>query len=174
MRKFLFVLLVFIVVNLNGQSIILLENPSFEDAVTGYSMIPENWTDCGFEGESPPDIFSGNGIHFGLSRKAKNGKNAVCMISRIDNTWEGLGQKLPYALEKGKVHFLHLYAMRSPEYLATDRLTGDKENFNQALQLYLWGSNEACESKALLGVSQMVENEYWEKVNFAFIPDDAY
>jgi len=174
MRKILFVLLCFISFGLTGQSIILLENASFEGAETGYSTIPDGWTDCGFEGESPPDLFKGSGIHFGLSRKAKDGDNGVCLISRIDNTWEGLGQKLPYALEKGKAHFLHLYAMRSPEYLATDRLTGDKENFNKALQLYLWGSKEACESKALLGVSQLIENEYWEKINFAFIPDDSY
>ena len=38
----------------------------------------------------------------------------------------------------------------------------------------MWGGKEACESKALLGVSQLIDKERWEKVNYAFIPDDDY
>lgn len=160
--------------SLYSQTVILIENPSFEEAEGTYATIPDGWTDCGFEGESPPDVFSGKGTHFGRSRSAKDGQNGLCMISRIDNTWEGLGQKLSFPLEKGKIHFLHLYAMRSPEYLAIDRLTGEKENFNLPLQLYLWGSKEACESKALLGVSQLIKEERWEKINFVFQPEEDF
>ena len=52
---FLFFLTFICTIPLNGQDTIYFENPSFED-IPRHSHVPKGWRNCGFAGESPPDI----------------------------------------------------------------------------------------------------------------------
>lgn len=47
-----------------GQEITL-KNPSFED-IPKHSRTPHGWFDCGFTGETPPDILPTPGLTFSV------------------------------------------------------------------------------------------------------------
>ena len=85
----LFVL--FIPISMLGQEsseIIQLINPSFED-MPRHSKAPRAWSDCGFKGESAPDI-QPSGI-FSVTKPAADGNTYLGLVVRDNDTWESVG-----------------------------------------------------------------------------------
>ena len=70
---------------------IRLVNPSFED-VPKQSSPPLGWADCGFTGESAPDVHPSN--FWEVSKPAQNGKTYVGLVVRNNDTWERISQML--------------------------------------------------------------------------------
>ena len=73
---------------------IVLLNPSFEgyphDAVT-----PDGWQEGGLD--SSPDILPGP---WGVYQKPTDGNTFLGLITRDNNSWEALGQKIPKGFKK--------------------------------------------------------------------------
>ena len=65
---------------------IILDNPSFEDAPAHYRT-PKGWDNCGFEGESPPDVQPSG--EFGVEKKAAHGRTCLGLVVRDNGVGVG-------------------------------------------------------------------------------------
>ena len=97
---FLTVLALFITVSLLAQDDpIELNNPSFEDFARA-SKEPRGWYDCGFPGETPPDVQPSGG--FEVFKPAYEGRTYLGMVVRDNDTWESVAQRLSRPLQGGQ------------------------------------------------------------------------
>ena len=159
---------------LSGQGhAILLENPSFE-GTPGEGKIngpmPEGWFDCGFPGETVPDVHPTPYGAFGVIKQPYKGKTYLGMVVRDLNTWEAVGQHLSAPLEAGKCYDFSIHLCRSETYFSPSRLTGQLVNFNNPVSLKIWGGADPCAKQELLAVSQPVENADWQPYFFTLNP----
>jgi hypothetical protein len=92
MLKYTFFLLLFFLTKVEAQQVIELNNPSFEDKPSS-GKTPRGWENWGFQNQSEVDIQPGQ---FDVMYKTYHGKTYVGMVVRDDNTYESIGQNLPY------------------------------------------------------------------------------
>jgi len=152
-----------------GQEI-KLNNPSFEDAPR-HSAIPYGWKDCGDINESPPDIQPG---HFKVTQKAKGGKTFLGLVTRDNDTWEGISQRLSRTLKSGECYKFSVHLAKAEKYISPSKITFEEENFKEAVRLRIWGGNSHCDKKDLLGETSPIAHSTWKKYDFEFTPKSAY
>ena len=80
---------------------IRLVNASFEDTPK-QSSPPMGWTDCGFTGESAPDVHPSN--FWQVSKPAFNGRTYMGLVVRHNDTWERVSQMLESPLVGGQCY----------------------------------------------------------------------
>ena len=163
----------------SGQERDSLYNPSFED-IARHSQPPRGWIDCGFSNESPPDVQPSGAWR--VYRPAYHGNTYLGMVTRENDTWESVGQKLNNPLRKGKCYSFSLYMCMSSEYwsaVVPDSLKSIQlndfnslpdKNFDNPIKLRIWGGNGYCNKMELLDESPLVENHTWKKYAFRFEP----
>jgi hypothetical protein len=156
-----------------GQNpvVIKLDNPSFED----YPRIgspPKGWLDCGFEGETPPDT-NPTGM-FDVSKKAYHGETYLGMVTRDNNTWESVEQKLESPLLSDVTYTFSLYLAQSKTYNSQSRLTLKDVNYNTPTIVRVWAGTDRCTKKELLAQSPPIGSSNWEKFDFTFTPKSNY
>lgn len=154
-------------------SVLLLQNPSFED-VPGFSRTPRGWFYCGEIGESPPDIHPSPDSPFGVTQHPKRGYTYVGMVVRDNNTNEALSQWLQQSMQAGQCYEFSIFAARSPYYQSVSRVTWQWTNFDRPVVLRLWGGNLNCEKAELLAVSPLIESTDWQRYIFHFQPKEYY
>ena len=142
---------------------IKLNNPSFEDYPQA-AHAPEGWYDCGFAGETPPDVNPTG--QFRVTQGAKVGSTYLGMVTRDNNTWEAIGQELKYPLLPDTCYELTVYLMTSPIYQSQSRVTGRDANYIKSTKLMVYGSNGDCEQGELLAASPAIETHEWTKYRF--------
>ena len=147
---------------------IKLENPSFEDE-PGAAHTPKGWLDCGFDGESPPDVQPG-GSFMVTPKPAKHGKTYLAMVTRDNSTWEAVGQKLKVPFTTDTCYKMSLFLARSPRYLSQSHLTGREANYDAPTKLRIWAGKEACNKDELLAESPQIFDENWTKCTFILKP----
>ncbi|MFM9950104.1 MAG: hypothetical protein ACKV1O_19370, partial [Saprospiraceae bacterium] len=121
MRTFLPVLILCVAINSSfaqAQPIEFL-NPSFEDFARA-SHPPIHWYNCGFPGESPPDVQPD--LTFNVSKEAYHGETYLGMVVRDNNTCEAVSQKLAQPMQIAQCYQLEIYLARSDTYLSVSRL----------------------------------------------------
>jgi hypothetical protein len=153
-----------------GQSVLPLENPSFEANKPEPGVIPEGWLDMGAFGESPPDIQPGI---FDVVMKAQHGATFLGLVVRDNNTWEGIGQELGGYLEKDSTYRFSLYLGRSNAYRSISRMSGQEANFNNPTILKIWGVNTKTKQEELLAQSSAVSHSQWTLYSFLLKPTVA-
>lgn len=171
-----------------GQdAIITLSNPSFEDmprAGTNKFVGIKGWVDCGTRefNESPPDIHTENPNDpiFGVTKAAKDGKTYLGMVTRENESWESVSQKLSEPLEAGKCYTFSIDLARSETYFSMMQdvtyATGEKQ-LNQSAPpskpavLRIWGGINYCPRNQLLAESEPVTNTEWVTYTFEFTPN---
>ena len=156
----------------NGE-VIELDNPSFEDEAN-YSTVPVGWENCGFRGESPPDIHSVDSDIFEVSNIAIDGETFVGLVTRSTDTWESIGQALLMPLEKGKQYSFELYLARAENYISFDQITKDTSNFNTPVILRIWGGQNKCDKQELLAETIPVDHFEWDSYKFIFKPKKTH
>ncbi len=167
MLKYILFFLLFLltkVENSQAQQVIELKNPSLEDKSRSGST-PKNWMNWGDPNESEVDVQPG---HFGVSKEAQRGYTYVGMVVRDNDTYESIGQKIPYdnRLMKGKKYKMSLYLAKSPYYNSFSFTTRNIANYSESVILKIWGRNSKTKKKELLAKSVPIENEYWD----VFVP----
>jgi hypothetical protein len=151
--------------------IIMLENPSFEDD-TAFSHTPEGWLDCGFAGESPPDV-QPNSV-FGVIKPAFHDSTYLGMVVRDNGTWEAVGQRLKSPLLKNIKYSFSIYACQSEFYLSKSRVTEKDINYIVPALIKIWGGNAECEAKELLAQSGGINFKEWKELAFTLSPKQTY
>jgi hypothetical protein len=146
---------------------IKLDNPSFED-YPGAQHTPKGWFDCGFVGESAPDVQPSGA--FGVTKEAFGGETCLGLVVRDNDTWEAIGQKLRTQLVKDTTYSFSLYACRSKLYESQSRRTGKYANYITPIIIRIWGGDSFCAKLDLLAESKPVSSTDWEKLDFILKP----
>ena len=146
---------------------IKLENPSFEDLPSA-AHTPEGWLDCGFAGESPPDIHP-NG-NYGVTQKAKHGKTYLGLVTRDNQTWEAVAQTLKTPLLADTCYKISIYLAQSPMYQSKSQLTMRDANYIAPTKLRIWTSVTECGQEEVLAESPQISNAKWTEYTFILKP----
>ncbi len=154
-----------------AQSVIQLVNPSFED-LARHSHTPRGWYDCGFPGESPPDVQPDP--TFQVSKTAYDGDTYLGMVVRDNDTWEAVSQKLSTSLVKGKCYEFSIFLARSESYISVSRMTEEQANYITPAKLRIWGGFDYCDKQYLLGETKLVISTRWLEYKFKFEPIGNY
>jgi hypothetical protein len=156
-----------------GQKLVTikLDNPSFED-FPGAGHTPKDWLDCGFPGETAPDVQPSGA--FDVNKPPFNGSTYLGMVVRDNNTWEAVGQKLSKQLFKDIKYTFSIYACQSETYISKSRITGDSANYIVPSVIKIWGGNGSCTKNQLLAQSQPIDFKDWKKLEFILSPKANY
>jgi outer membrane protein OmpA-like peptidoglycan-associated protein len=153
------------------QGMIVLRNDSFEGQPR-HSQTPSEWIDCGFVGESEPDV-QPDGV-FGVTTSAHDGRTYLGMVVRDNSTWERVSQRLDGKMEKGRCYEFKLYLAKSPTYLSNSRTSDEKVNFTKNAKLRIYAGFSPCDRRQLLAESEPIKNPYWGPHSFTFVPTDNF
>jgi hypothetical protein len=159
--------------NVFGQKpvTIKLDNPSFEDFPQAANT-PKDWFDCGFAGESAPDV-QPNSL-YKVTKSAFSGSTYLGMVVRDNYTWEAVGQLLKAPLLKDTKYSFSLHLCRSDSYLSISQLTKADANYVTPVIIRIWSGSGYCAKEELLAESKVVSSLNWEKYNFIFKPKANY
>ena len=163
-------LLLFFSVQGFGQDTIFLKNPSFENDQPAAGAGASEWLDLGARKETPPDIQPGN---FSVVFPAQHGKVYLGLVTRDNNTWEGVGQELDGYLLKDSAYSFSLWLARSNIYLSTSKMTGKEANYAKPVILKIWGVNTRTKQEELLAESTVPNLSQWALYSFTLKPKAA-
>ncbi len=177
MRSTLFLLFLSCFFCSYAQEEIILKNPSFE-GFPKLSRTPDLWFDCGFPGESQVDIHPVPDSEFQVDKTPIDGYSYLGMVTRENETWEAIGQRLSQPLRGGKTYSLSIYLARSIAYLsalsnhdiADIPIVAKKKNFATPIKLRIWGGDGYCQKGELLAESSLIKNTEWQEFEFKLNP----
>ncbi|MEM9258953.1 MAG: OmpA family protein [Bacteroidota bacterium] len=155
------------------ERIIFLRNPSFEDMPRN-SAPPLGWTDCGFPGETPPDVHPDPKFEFSVRMQAFHGKTYLGMVTRENETYESVGQLLSQPMEGGQCYVLQIHLARSSVYLSRSRLTGQPSNYVEPIRLRVFGGYSICDKGEEIGGTGPISNYKWSQYRIKLEPDADY
>lgn len=175
--KYLPLIFLFISFVSNAQDEIFLRNPSFEEGKARIGRTPALWFNCGFEGESEPDVFPIPDNVFKVTAKAVHGEQYLGLVVRENETWEAIGQRLSTPLQGGKFYTFSLKLARSPMYISKARkknkqVSNEDVNYASPCKLRIWGENQYCVKSELLAESPLIINSRWLEFTFEFAPKE--
>jgi len=160
------------------DDIIEIKNGSFEDVPhkggSDYSGIRQ-WFDCGkidFPNETAPDIHPGEegGGYWENNIVASEGETYLGMVTRENDSWEFISQRLTRPLKKGTCYSFTMQLCRSPKYISgTRNRPNSKLNFaSKPIVLRLWGGSGYCNEGQLLAESLPISHNDWKTYDFQF------
>lgn len=155
------------------EGYIFLRNPSFEDMPRN-SAPPKGWSNCGFPGESPPDVHPDPQFEFRVSKPAQDGNTYLGMVTRENETYESVGQQLTQPFLAGQCYAFGLQLARSEVYLSRSRKTNQPSNYVTPIKLMVYGGYSNCDRRQLLGESNLVNNYSWEEYRFKLKPEEDF
>lgn len=136
------------------------------------------WQDCGqlnFQSETPPDLHGTNTGFFNHYGKPSHGSSFVGMVSRSNDTYESISQKLTAPLQADQCYEMSMDLMRSDSYLSATKEDEDKlYNYSKPIILYLYGGTGLCGDQELLAQSPYVKNTDWKTYTLSFKPTRKY
>ena len=163
---FLFLVLLAFKANSQKPTVIKLNNPSFEDFPQPGKTV-QGWFDCGFAGETPPDVQPGS---FKVNRPAAQGNTYLGLVVRDNNTWESVSQRLNGPLLKGVAYKFSLQLCHSDTYISPDKLTARDVNFSTPVIIRIWGGSSYCGKEELLADSPPIGNTEWKEFKLPLNP----
>jgi outer membrane protein OmpA-like peptidoglycan-associated protein len=168
--QFCFCVAFFMTQNIVAQSVIKLENPSFED-VPQASRVPKGWNDCGFPDETEPDVQPN---FFQVGQPAQHGKTYLGLVARDNDTWEWVTQSLHSPMLKGQMYKFSLNLCRSALYVSKSRRTGKDMNYATPIIVRIWGGNGPCAKEEKLAETEPIETVDWQLYRFQFQPKTTH
>ncbi|MEZ5056925.1 MAG: hypothetical protein R2879_07770 [Saprospiraceae bacterium] len=140
----------------------ILYNTSFEEGTPGASVTPKGWYDCGFPGETAPDLHSSLQQNaFDVNKKAQDGNQYVGLVTRNNNTWECLQQDFEKPISGNFT--IRLLVARSEIYLSSNRTDGSLSNYVTPVVLRVIGV-DASGNETVLFKSNRIINTRWEEI----------
>jgi len=152
--------------NLISQDKIELNNPSFE-GISRCCTAPQNWEACGNRDLNTPDIQPG---HFGVTNEPSSGETYLGMVTKDNETWESVSQRLFNQVQSGKKYSFSIFLAHSTTLISQSRVTDKDVYYDKPIKLRIWGGNKYCSKIELLGESSLINHEDWRKYEFQFEP----
>ncbi len=156
------------------EGVINFTNPSFEDNVPRVGAAPRGWIDCGFPGESAVDIQPDPLREFKVVKPAQHGKTYLGMVTRDNDTYERVAQRISAPMKAGQCYELRIQLARSELYLSRSRLTDSDENYVTPIKLNVRGGFDVCDVGEVIGVSPLVSNWDWQEFRIKLKPQQDY
>lgn len=153
------------------QGKIVLRNASFEGQPR-HSQTPSEWIDCGFPGESEPDVQPSG--EFGVTMLPFDGDTYLGMVVRDNSTWERVSQRLSKPMAQGNCYEFSIYLAKSSQYISQSRTAVVTINYFTPTKLRIYGGFSPCHRQQLLAESEPVKNDNWKRFTFTFAPEDNY
>lgn len=148
-----------------GQGILTFDNPSFE-GTPAHSTTPNEWENCGFPNESPPDIQPS--FTFLVSTTPYEGKTYLGMVVRDNDSWESVGTRLSAPMVKDQPYEFQISLARSLSYMSQSRKSDQPANYITPVKLRIWGGLDICSRDVLLAESPLVKHSEWGRYTFNF------
>lgn len=172
MSQVKFVLMVFLILRtfeLIGQTVVEIQNPSFEcdkkDRLRFNRVTLENWVDCShtkFPAESGFYVQPG---FFDVDKKAKHGETFIGLATRGNGTYQSICQKLDQGIKKDSSYIINLYLAKSDKY--ESKLSNDLNDkiysYTKPIILRVWGGNSHCDLDELLFQTDPIIHSYWKE-----------
>lgn len=158
-RKSLFISLIFILSSgLLSAQVITLANGSFEGEPQD-ATVPQGWMACK-EGTTP-DILPG---YWGVYAEPSDGDTYVGLITRQNNTWESIGQRLSAPLKKNACYSFYIDLAHSETY----------SGYNGPIKLRIWAASLKCQKEQLIFESPLIDHTEWETYEVRFKANNTY
>lgn len=167
----LFSIFIFVINLIAQPKTIHLKNPSFEDDPRA-ERIPAGWRDCGFPGETAADTHPSGA--FEVTQNAVDGATYLGMVTRDNDTWEKVGQKMYEPMVAGQCYIFKISLCRSNVYTSASRETGLPTAYTEPVKLKIWGGYNFCDNEEELGESKLIKHVDWEEYVFTFRPKADY
>ena len=129
-----------------------LRNSSFE-GIPHDAVNPDGWHSCGLD--SSPDILPGP---WGVYQKPTDGRTYIGLITRENNSWETIGQKLSKPLKKNHCYKFKVDLSNSPTYAG----------YSKPTRLRVWISKTRCDRGKLIASSPTIDHYEWKTYDFLF------
>ena len=155
----------------SNQDVIKLYNPSFEDMPRA-SKAPVGWYDCGFPGETPPDTQPDT--TFRVAKLAQDGNTYLGLVTRDNDTWESVGQRLSRPLRANQCYSFSIYLSRSVTYKSWSQVSQQKVNYDTPSVLRIWGGAAQCDKRELLAETAVIKHDRWIEYNFKLSPKQTH
>jgi len=152
------------------DQIIRLKNPSFEDPPRA-GKPPTSWNDCGFPGETPPDIQPGK---FGATKAPYDGNSYLGLVVRDNDSWERVSQRLSKPILADQCYSFSMFLARSNIYLSQSQLTNNLVQYSTPCVLRIWGGDDRCSKNERLAESELVTSNDWTQFDFKFEPNQTH
>lgn len=186
MKKFILsltsILLFTTIYGQNDTQVIELKNPSFEgNARVGQP--PLEWLECDERTESTPDIHSRKSNFFSVATFPYDGLTYLGMVTRVDNTWESISQRLRDSIIESEVYSFSLYLARSENYVSAvgskqssilNINPNEKINYNIPVVLRIWGGDGYCDKIQLLHETSTIKHSEWKEYKIIFQPEENF
>lgn len=157
--------------NTNGY----INNPSFEDYPhpgTLESKGVKYWTDCGrlnFPDHTPCDLHGIGSNFFNCTVDPAHGKTYVGLVTRADDSYESISQKLQQGIIEDSTYTLEFKATSSPTYISASRSSSTALiNYNKAVFIEIWISNGICNEEVKIFEAQLKKSTEWTNYQVLF------
>ena len=131
----------------------------------------KGWMDCGrinFPRETSPDIHPKG--FWEVRKPAKEGKTYLGLAVRDNETYEGVGQKLPSPFLANQSYEMMLWMAQSAKYISRNRSDSKMINFKDPSFLIIASIDAKCEVKDILYQSPMIDHTEWKQYNIKMTP----
>ena len=162
--------------NLNAQKEIRLSNPSFEIIPLPFGAhpcckAPGGWYACGGYELNTPDVQPG---HFEVMLPAAAGNYYLGMVTRDNDSWEAVSQRLGSLIERGKIYTFNLKISHSDVLVSLSRRTEKLVKYNTPVKIRIWGGRGYCDTEELLDETSLINHTDWKQYNFRFEPKKSH
>jgi hypothetical protein len=143
---------------LAGAQGIELFNASFEGEPQD-ATVPQGWLPC--QEGTTPDILPG---YWGVYAGPSDGETYVGLITRTNNSWESIGQRLAAPLLKDGCYDWALDLAHSDTY----------SGYNGPIRLRVYLGKTKCQKDQLIYESPLIDHLDWKTYSIRFTPDAEY
>ncbi|MFK7808977.1 MAG: hypothetical protein AB8F74_14325 [Saprospiraceae bacterium] len=166
--------LVLIGLCLSAQTVIPIENPSFELGLAEIGKrtteIP-GWIDCGSGKETAPDIHSELTDFHKVKHSAAQGFNYMMMVTRDNDTQEMIGAPLSSELRGGANYVLSIQLAKPATCISRSKKLEIDMEYNKGVILRIFGGNRVCDTYQLLAESPVIKDVDWNEHQFLLMPE---
>lgn len=133
---------------------------------------PPGWIDCGFEGQTPPDVLSEHRGRYGFRKKGADGSQYAALVCREDGTFEAMSTRLLRPLQPDTLHRLTFSLAQNAVFSSLLRrdTSGRPHDFSNPLHFKAWLGNGPCEKEILLFEKGPINHETWREYQIEFTP----
>ncbi len=140
------------------------------------------WQDFGFSNETPASLHEEGGRQWwGVTESPQHGQHFLSMVTRANDTYEGIYQMLDQTLQPDQTYFFSLHGSQSKSFKSPTSNTksgGPKQiSFKRPITFRIWNFDpkngpiyNAHNKLELLYESEAIDHQDWKKYSVEFVP----
>jgi len=124
---------------------------------------------------SPPELHFSDEINWGFKHPASEGNKYISLVTRDDESYEVIGQKLTSPLENDSSYMMSFDIRFDDRYKSgLKNSNGAEVYFDTYVCLKITISMESDYINQTIFLSPPIKNRDWKQINFQFVPDRDY